>query len=41
MLLFPTYAKGIFWGLSVLEFRTQSRNEQAQVESGWELPVDF
>ena len=28
-------------GLSVLEFRTQSRNEQAQMEPGWELPVDF
>ena len=25
---------------SALEFRTQSRNEQAQMESGWELPVD-
>ena len=25
----------------VLAFRTQSSNEQAQVESGWELPVDF
>ena len=37
----PTYAKGIFRGLSVLEFRTQSRNEQAQMESGWELPVFF
>ena len=38
---FPTYAKGIFRCLSVLEFRTQSRNEQAQMESGWELPVAF
>ena len=28
-------------GLSVLEFRTQSRNEQAQMEPTWELPVDF
>ena len=37
----PAYAKGIFRGLSVLELRTQSRNEQAQMESGWELPVDF
>ena len=38
---FPAYSKGIFRGLSVLEFRTQSRNEQAQMELGWELPVVF
>ena len=38
---FPAYAKGIFRGSSVLEFRTQSRNEQAQMELRWELPVDF
>ena len=26
---------------SALEFRTQSRNEQARMESGWDFPVDF
>ena len=35
------YAKGISGGLSVLEFRTQSWNEQAQMEPGWELPMIF
>ena len=34
----PTVSLGM---LSVLEFRTQSWNEQAQMEPGWELPVDF
>ena len=41
ILPFPCVLMAFSEGLSVRELRTQSQNEEAQKELGWELTVDF